>query len=413
MPITHIPFGQPLLINDLSGSVPDNDWHLQENINDCRTYDNRVHLPFYVANNDFISLQLTALSTKNHAFFRINLIRDDTSAVLATFFPDIIYRYSTTSAQLVWYFLIPALPGGIDSLCCHLEITDNEGGPQIAIATSQQFKIYKNVPECSIKLTWSSLENMLDFVYVNDIISTILVLDPFGWSSPDWVISYSPTRLRLPYGVTEGVFLSPLNSPISGMTIGGVYILIVDWNFNDNVEFRFEIGGNVIGTHGSSVSAGPFQRVYQFLYVSGTQIDVFAKAHTAGAAFAFRTEITNIQILSLSDLKATTKQTMRLIALQWKPKYLEEDDIFKDSLGNREILYASSEPIYELLIDEVPEYIHNALRLAKKHDSFQIEGVSYFPTTKNHEPEWRNDSKFAQVRIDITKTNGQSTRSNC
>lgn len=106
-------------------------------------------------------------------------------------------------------------------------------------------------------------------------------------------------------------------------------------------------------------------------------------------------------------------QGMRLICLQWKPKYDEDGLIFKDSKSNEHILAAVSNPVYELLIDEVPEFVHNALRLAKLHDTFKINGVQYTTPAKGYNPEWNNLSKFAQVRLEISKYNGESIRSNC
>lgn len=103
----------------------------------------------------------------------------------------------------------------------------------------------------------------------------------------------------------------------------------------------------------------------------------------------------------------------RIYALGWKPKYAEDSSKFKDSKGNRYILSATSQELYELLIDELPEYMHRALRIAFLSNYLLIDGQHYDVESKDYTPEWRNDSNFAQARIEISKSHDEKIKNNC
>lgn len=103
----------------------------------------------------------------------------------------------------------------------------------------------------------------------------------------------------------------------------------------------------------------------------------------------------------------------RVYSMGWKPKYPEDSNKFKDSKGNKHILYALTQEVYELIIDELPEYMHRALRIAFLSNYLLINGENYDVESKDYTPEWRNDSKFAQARIEITKSNDEKIKNNC
>jgi hypothetical protein len=60
----------------------------------------------------------------------------------------------------------------------------------------------------------------------------------------------------------------------------------------------------------------------------------------------------------------------------------------EDSLGVSKTLYFKSEKMQDVFIYQVPEYVHDFLRLLKGYDVFQINDVDYISENPSYEPEW-------------------------
>jgi len=106
-------------------------------------------------------------------------------------------------------------------------------------------------------------------------------------------------------------------------------------------------------------------------------------------------------------------QFMRLESKLWKPKYITEQEDFTDNAGSRTLLWARSRKQFDLTIRDVPEYIHDALRLGVIHDTFNIEGEQYIKLEGDYEPEWRNSSLTAPITIEVTPQTEDMQNSNC
>lgn len=78
---------------------------------------------------------------------------------------------------------------------------------------------------------------------------------------------------------------------------------------------------------------------------------------------------------------------MRVNAVLKTPSYPQEQEDYVDSGGTGSMLYFSSRKAKELFIDDIPEYMHDAIAIGKGHDEFFIDGVEYI-CEKAYEPEW-------------------------
>ena len=92
------------------------------------------------------------------------------------------------------------------------------------------------------------------------------------------------------------------------------------------------------------------------------------------------------------------------------PYPVEEN--FKLASGNKVNLLIDSESVEEMLIEPLPDYLHDAIRLALVHDNLFIEGQKYFKLDGDYQPEFdKNNGALAHVTVDIQKLN-QNKKSN-
>jgi hypothetical protein len=104
----------------------------------------------------------------------------------------------------------------------------------------------------------------------------------------------------------------------------------------------------------------------------------------------------------------------RGVAKLWKPNYeADKNEYYTDSKGTRIALYVRSVKKKLLTINEVPEYIHDALRLALKCDKLYIDGVQYVMEDGDYSPTWRNSSENAPVEVEVITYTQNTINSNC
>lgn len=105
---------------------------------------------------------------------------------------------------------------------------------------------------------------------------------------------------------------------------------------------------------------------------------------------------------------------MRLECDLYKAKYIQNQDEYKNSAGVKEITYFDARKQKELIINEMPEYMHDAVALAKGHDHFYIDGVEYIAEA-GYEPEWQEKPrlKMARSRFLVEQKTYKMTNKKC
>jgi hypothetical protein len=96
------------------------------------------------------------------------------------------------------------------------------------------------------------------------------------------------------------------------------------------------------------------------------------------------------------------KHYMRLECELVKSRYKGEQETYIDSAGNRIKYYFSSRKLKELYINDIPEYMHDALAIAIGHEHFYIDGVEYSVEDEEYSPEWSSGIptlKYAKSRL--------------
>lgn len=114
-------------------------------------------------------------------------------------------------------------------------------------------------------------------------------------------------------------------------------------------------------------------------------------------------------------------QRMRHCAKLYQPSYEKSGKInHLDSDGDREILYSRTTKIERFKLQDMPEYMHDALSIGVEHDTFKIgtvlspdDTVQYINEQDDYEPKWRNSSLLADVELEMIKDNQNLVNSNC
>lgn len=91
-----------------------------------------------------------------------------------------------------------------------------------------------------------------------------------------------------------------------------------------------------------------------------------------------------------------------------------EEDYFTTSGGNNFPVYVDSIKNIELWVEDVADYIHDALRLGVVHDHFYVNGVEYTKAQGNYEPDYDTpNSLLAPVIIKIREKFQNTKNDNC
>lgn len=107
-------------------------------------------------------------------------------------------------------------------------------------------------------------------------------------------------------------------------------------------------------------------------------------------------------------------QSLRIAGKLWQPKYNSDiKETFVDSKGNRKMLYARVVKDQLLTVNEIPEYLHDALSIGLNHDTFKIGGVDYVFEETDINPQWRNSSNLAPVLLRVLKKSQNLINNNC
>ena len=80
---------------------------------------------------------------------------------------------------------------------------------------------------------------------------------------------------------------------------------------------------------------------------------------------------------------------------------------YQDSLGRKRVVYAERRKSLSLNTDLLPEFVHDALSLACRHDNFFLEdelfGVNnnFFTRSTDYSPTYVRMSRLAPVKLDV------------
>lgn len=90
------------------------------------------------------------------------------------------------------------------------------------------------------------------------------------------------------------------------------------------------------------------------------------------------------------------------------------EEYFSTSAGYNFPVFVDSVKTAELWVEDVPEYIHDALRLGVVHDSFTVNGVEYSKEPGSYSPDWDTpNSLLAPVIVKLREKSQDTRNENC
>ena len=107
-------------------------------------------------------------------------------------------------------------------------------------------------------------------------------------------------------------------------------------------------------------------------------------------------------------------QTLYVVGGIRNPDYSYDEELFINSSQERFPVYVAATKTKELWIHEIPEYLHDAIRLGIAHDYFSINGEKWVKLEGSYSPD--NDtpnSLLAPVIVKIAKFDQNTVNDNC
>lgn len=92
--------------------------------------------------------------------------------------------------------------------------------------------------------------------------------------------------------------------------------------------------------------------------------------------------------------------------------YPEEAEVFKFSNNSNQIMFASSEKQFEVIIGDAPEQIHDCIVILRLHDIFQIDSIDYV-RSGNYDLNRRRSSDNSQAIFTVKEQDGVSSNYSC
>lgn len=94
--------------------------------------------------------------------------------------------------------------------------------------------------------------------------------------------------------------------------------------------------------------------------------------------------------------------------------YPYEEDYFTTSSGTHFPVYVDSVKTVEMWVHDLPEYIHDALRIGVVHDSFTVNGREYAKADGGYSPDWDTpNSLLAPVIVKLREKFQDTKNENC
>lgn len=266
-----------------------------------------------------------------------------------------------------------------------------------------------------------------------------------SWSFPAGVADHS-----LGVGAVPSILEQAVQLNISGNEKYTVTFDVVLYSSGIIDVFVATIGGDMF--IGTASAVGSFS--FDFDFIQGFNI-VFSTIENVGAfqidnivlkkQDAFKPPVFETECFKLEDSTAcncsstlmtwtndenafgfdyenfTFVQKMRFCAKLYQPHYTKDDkDTYRDSAGNRKLLYSSTTKIERLKITPLPEYMHDALSIGIEHDTVKIgttlspdDTVDYVNDEDNYEPDWNNQSLLAPITLEMIRDDQNLVNSNC
>lgn len=82
------------------------------------------------------------------------------------------------------------------------------------------------------------------------------------------------------------------------------------------------------------------------------------------------------------------------------PTFPDESSVQTLSDNTNAVINSRVQKLWQVSLNDLPDYIHAALAVARRHSVFTIDGVDFVCAEGDYAPNWRNSSQFAPVQFE-------------
>lgn len=120
---------------------------------------------------------------------------------------------------------------------------------------------------------------------------------------------------------------------------------------------------------------------------------------------------TNAFGFNFEDLTFTLQ--LRVFGKIRNARYANEEETYRYDTGVSSLIYANTRKIKEFQVREIPEAVHDTLRIILLTDTLQIDAVDYIKVEGEYAPNWRKSSVKAPVIVEIAEKTQDTTNTYC
>lgn len=95
------------------------------------------------------------------------------------------------------------------------------------------------------------------------------------------------------------------------------------------------------------------------------------------------------------------------------PRYPEELKTFRTTDGIGSVAYADSSKVHVLAVNSIPEYMHDALRIALLHSTLYIDDALYVKIPAEYRPLWDRGAYLAPVEVEVQQVDQKTENAKC
>lgn len=107
-------------------------------------------------------------------------------------------------------------------------------------------------------------------------------------------------------------------------------------------------------------------------------------------------------------------QVMAVKGIVERPTWQDNNrGVYNSSNGLKFQHYTNTRKQQEMFIDQIPDYMHEALSIGLVHDHFYINGTEYIKVEDTYEPDFRNNSFLAPVLVPVEEKTQNLFNRNC
>ena len=109
----------------------------------------------------------------------------------------------------------------------------------------------------------------------------------------------------------------------------------------------------------------------------------------------------------------TMAHWVRVKARLKHPRWKKDIEMHATAVGKMIKLYSETYAIHVLAVEEMPDYLHEALALGLEHDDFRVDDDLYLSEEREYSPAWRKSTTVASVEVEGIKETQDNINKHC